>query len=150
MSKKSAKIQNLISGLSHPEYDPHYLGFFACFNQKAYYEAHDVLEELWLAEGKSGSNYFFYKGLIQTAGAFVHLKKQYQEPLHHVHGKRLAPGTRLFRLALVNLAAYPENYRGVKLKAIRSMNQNYIQALETSPGQNPWSPEAVPYLSLPL
>src|SRR5438067_657768 len=28
--------------------DPHYQGFFQCFNEQRYYEAHDVLEHLWL------------------------------------------------------------------------------------------------------
>ena len=54
--------------------DAHYLGYFACFNRGWFYEAHDVLEELWLAN-RTGPNYAFYKGLIQLAGAFVHLQK---------------------------------------------------------------------------
>lgn len=150
MSKKSAKIQKLISGLSHPEYDPHYLGFFACFNQQDYYEAHDVLEELWLAEGKNGPDYHFYKGLIQTAGAFVHLQKHHQDSGHHVHGKRLAPGGRLFRLALANLERYPQKHRGLDLREVRHLNERYILLLEKAPQLNPWTPDKAPVLTLPL
>jgi len=149
MSKKSAKIQALISGLTHPVYDPHYLGFFACFNQQDYYEAHDVLEELWLAEGKSGPNYHFYKGLIQTAGAFVHLQKYHQASWHHVHGKRLEPGYRLFLLALANLGRYPSPYLGLRLEPILLLNSQYADALKKFPGINPWSPEKAPRLDLP-
>ena len=43
-------------------------GYFECFNRQWFFEAHDVLEELWLAGGKSGPNYAFHKGLIQLAG----------------------------------------------------------------------------------
>jgi hypothetical protein len=51
MSKKSPKIAALIADLHGQARDAHYLGFFACFNRQLFYEAHDVLEELWLAQG---------------------------------------------------------------------------------------------------
>jgi len=74
--------------------DPHYAGWFACFNRGEYYEAHDVLEALWLRE-RGGPNDLYYKGLIQLAGAFVHLQKN-----------RLKPADALFRLAETNLGRY--------------------------------------------
>jgi predicted metal-dependent hydrolase len=96
VSKKSAKIAALIEAQQGQELDAHYLGFFECFNRQLFYEAHDVLEELWLAQGKSGPNYAFFKGLIQLAGAFVHLQKN-----------RLKPAVALFNLAEANLRQYP-------------------------------------------
>ena len=96
MSKKSAKIAALLEGIREPGCDPHYAGFFECFNRQWFFEAHDVLEELWLAGGKSGPNYAFHKGLIQLAGAFVHLQKD-----------RLRPAVALFNLAESNLRNYP-------------------------------------------
>ena len=30
--------------------DAHYLGYFDCFNRQLFYEAHDVLEDLWLPD----------------------------------------------------------------------------------------------------
>ena len=96
MSKKSAKIAAMIAGLEGRDMSAHYLGFFECFNQGLFFEAHDVLEELWLAQGRAGSNYAFHKGLIQFAGAFVHLQKG-----------RLDPARRLFLLAQANLRRYP-------------------------------------------
>src|ERR1043166_10226591 len=95
MSKKSAKIAALIDDCAGQKFDPHYLGYFKLFNQELFYEAHDVLEELWLAN-RAGPNYSFYKGLIQLAGAFVHLQKN-----------RLRPSAALFKLARTNLAKYP-------------------------------------------
>ena len=49
--KKSQRIAGLVADLNLPEksgHDPRYLGYFACFNDGLYYEAHDVLEDLWL------------------------------------------------------------------------------------------------------
>ena len=91
MSKKSAKIAAMIEGLRGRDLSPYYLGYFACFNQQLYFEAHDVLEELWLVDRK-GPDGDFYKGLIQLAGAFVHLQKN-----------RLRPSAALFKLAEANL-----------------------------------------------
>jgi predicted metal-dependent hydrolase len=79
VSKKSPRIAAMIAGLSRPGMDPHYLGYFECFNQQLFYEAHDVLEELWLAQRRQ-PNDLFYKGLIQLAGAFVHLQKNRLKP----------------------------------------------------------------------
>ena len=74
MSKKSVKIAALIDQCQGHDLNAHYLGYFVCFNRGLFYEAHEVLEELWLAD-RHGPNGSFYKGLIQLAGAFVHLQK---------------------------------------------------------------------------
>jgi XTP/dITP diphosphohydrolase len=94
VSKKSAKIAELISSFEGRGLDAHYLAYFECFNQGFYYEAHDVLEDLWLAD-RLGPNGAFYKGLIQLAGAFVHLQKG-----------RMRPSAALFKLAEANLQGY--------------------------------------------
>ena len=86
--------------------NPCYQGYFRCFNDGLYYEAHDVLEHLWLGNGRDDANHAFYKGLIQVAGAFVHLRKQYEHPAHAKHGRRLRPAVRLFALAQANLTPY--------------------------------------------
>ena len=58
--------------------DSHLIDFVACFNRQAYYEAHDVLEELWLRT--TGENRDFYKGLIQTAAVFLKLQQGKADP----------------------------------------------------------------------
>jgi predicted metal-dependent hydrolase len=89
---------------------PCYVGFFRCWNEQRYYEAHDVLEHLWLRTTTDDARYF--KGLIQAAGGFVHLQKQYLRPTHPKDGRRLYPAVRLFRLAENNLAPYaPRRHR---------------------------------------
>ena len=58
--------------------DSHLIDFIACFNRQAYYEAHDVLEELWLKT--SGERRDFYRGLIQTAAVFLKLQQGKPDP----------------------------------------------------------------------
>jgi predicted metal-dependent hydrolase len=98
VSKKTAKIAALIEGVDAAGVDPHYAGYFACFNRGLYYEAHDVLEEMWLPVRQQPDGAFF-KGLIQLAGAFVHLQKG-----------RLRPADALFALAEVNLRKFPDEH----------------------------------------
>lgn len=136
--KKSEKVAALVA--SHGEaglYDPHYSGYFRCFNRQLYYEAHDVLESLWLGRRKA-SEADFYQGLIQLAGAFVHLQKG-----------RLAPASRLFALALKKLEPYPSLYAGLDLEGVRQLCRRHRDALEAGGFRiNPWSPDRAPALNL--
>jgi predicted metal-dependent hydrolase len=86
---------------------PALLGFLECFNQQEYFEAHKVLEPTWLAQ-RGRAKEGFYKGLIQLAGAFVHLQ-----------ANRFAPAAALLALAQRNLASCPRNQDGLAVDAIR-------------------------------
>lgn len=124
---------------------PCYQGYFTCFNEGRYYEAHDVLEHLWLRDGPTGANHAFYKGLIQLAGAFVHLRKQFEHPSHAKHGRRLRPAARLFALARANLDPYEPRHLGLDVGAVRSLCAAQVAALlETDYTRNPWSPDHRP------
>ena len=137
MSKKSEKIAALIMGLRGQDVDPHYLGYFECFNLGLYFEAHDVLEELWLADRKS-SNYSFYKGLIQLAGAFVHLQKN-----------RLRPSAALFKLSRTNLQKYPAQHEHLEVKKVLLLIEGWLEELEKGDfALNPLGPNNVPKLFL--
>ena len=118
--KKTARIATLIERCQGMDYDAHYLGFFECFNQGLFYESHEVLEELWLTERK-GPNDAFYKGLIQLAGAFVHLQKN-----------RLRPAGSLFKLAKANLEKYPTLHHGLKVIGVLQMIKDWLQKLEVA------------------
>ena len=48
---------------------PFYRAYFRCWNEQRYYEAHDVLEQLWLNNDTADDN--FFKGLIQAAAALL-------------------------------------------------------------------------------
>jgi len=137
MSKKSAMIAELIASCQGRELDAHYLGYFECFNQGLFYEAHDVLEELWLPN-RNGSNGPFYKGLIQFAGAFVHLQKG-----------RLQPAAALLRLAQANLQKYPATHERLKVHDVLASIGRWLERLETNGATRiPLTPETAPRLAL--
>src|SRR5215469_665742 len=129
------------------ENHPYYLAFFRCWNEQEYYEAHDVLEQLWLDTKSLDSN--FFKGLIQAAGAFVHLQKHFQHPSHAKHGKRLPPAVRLFRLAQKNLANFAPWHYALDVAALCQLLSRYADEIVGSDYTvNPWSPETAPKLEL--
>jgi Domain of unknown function (DUF309) len=127
---------------------PYYRAFFQCWNEQRYYEAHDVLEQVWLGKTIDPEDAQYFKGLIQAAGAFVHLQKHYQHPTHPKHGKRLAPAVRLFRLAEKNLAPFEPKRHDLDVAQFREMLARYCQAVDAGRGKNPWSPDSAPKVAL--
>jgi len=107
-----------------------------------------VLEQLWLVEANAELARF-YQALIQAAGAFVHLQKNFQQPSHPKHGRRLRPATRLFALALRNLEDLPDEYHALDLPVLRELLVRYRDAIiAVDFKNNPWSPENAPKLNL--
>ena len=142
VSKKTGKIAALIESFQGRELDAHYLGYFECFNQGLFYESHDVLEELWLAD-RTGPNGSFYKGLIQFAGAFVHLQK------HTGQRPRLRPAAALFKLAQANLVRYPAIHEALDLSVVLRMIEDWLERLEAGGFQiNPLTESTTPRLRL--
>jgi len=126
----------------------YYAAFFQLWNAQKYYEAHDVLEQLWLVE-KNAELARFYQALIQAAGAFVHLQKNFEQPSHAKHGRRLRPATRLFELALRNLEGLPNEFHVLNLVQFRKILLRYRDAIIAADfKKNPWSPEAAPRVAL--
>lgn len=137
MSKKSGRIAELIESCRGQKLDPHYLGYFQCFNQGLFYESHDVLEELWLGcrRERRGN---FYKGLIQFAGAFVHLQKN-----------RLRPAAALFRLSASYLHAYRPEHEHLDVEAVLRVAGEWTGFLEAARFEkNPLLDRAAPILTL--
>ena len=117
--------------------DSHYLGYFDLFNRQKFYEAHDVLENLWLPD-RQGANGAFYKGLIQLAGAFVHLQKN-----------RLRPAAALFKLARTNLQKYPRSHEHLDVAAVLQLIENWLRGLELQDFKvNPLTETNAPRLNL--
>ncbi|PYI95813.1 MAG: hypothetical protein DME98_14810 [Verrucomicrobia bacterium] len=126
---------------------PFYRAFFRCWNEQRYYEAHDVLEQLWLKTKPRDADYF--KGLIQAAGAFVHLQKRFEQPSHAKHGRRLPPAVRLFRLAERNLSNFTPRHYGLDVAALCELLQKYADQIVASDYEtNPWSPQTAPKLEV--
>ena len=140
-------VENVDPDQAEVEKHPYYLAFFSCWNEQQYYEAHDVLEQLWL-NAKSPDRDFF-KGLIQAAGAFVHLQKHFEHPSHAKHGRRLSPAVRLFGLAQKNLANFAPWHRALDVAALRRLLSRYADQIVASDYTiNPWSPDTAPKLKL--
>lgn len=150
--KKFDRMEAFVAGLA-PEapasVHPCYAGYFVCFNRGDYYEAHDVLEHLWLRE--TGPDAAFYKGLIQFAGGYVHLRLHHLHPHHPKHGRRLAPAARLFDLAIANLAPFGPWRHGLEIPAVLRLAHFATHRLRESQfTENPWSPDHRPQLDLRL
>ncbi len=120
MSHKTEKVFELLKGIDCKGHDPRYAGFFELFNRQKFYEAHDVLEDLWLPVRKEQGG-DFYKGLIQLAGAFVHLQKE-----------RLRPAGALFKLARTNLGKFPPQHEYVNLVEVLALIDGASKTLEGS------------------
>jgi predicted metal-dependent hydrolase len=118
VSQKKARIAEIVRRFEGQRYDPHYLAFFECFNRRQFYEAHEVLENIWLPQ-RQHPNGAFYKGLIQVAGAFVHLQKG-----------RLRPAGALFGLAEKNLALFGQMHEGLDLERVRGVIEDWLQMLQ--------------------
>src|SRR5882672_9752182 len=139
--------ENVNPDLADVERHPYYLAFFRCWNEQRYYEAHDVLEQLWLKTKSPDADYL--KGLIQAAGAFVHLQKRYQHPSHAKHSRRLPPAVRLFRLAEKNLSRFAPRHHGLDVAALCQLLRTWADRIVASDYKtNPWSPETAPKLEL--
>jgi predicted metal-dependent hydrolase len=149
MSKRE-RISDFVSSLEGVEATERdfYTAFFRLWNQQRYYEAHDVLEQLWLTE-ENADRARFFQALIQAAGAFVHLQKNFEHPSHEKHSRRLRPAMRLFALASRNLDGLPDEFRGLDLVSFRELLANtYKRIVESDFKTNPWSPAKAPRLRL--
>jgi hypothetical protein len=153
---KGERISQLVGQLLGQDVDlaggetaqhPFYLAYFQCWNEQRYYEAHDVLEQLWLKTNSPDAD--FFKGLIQAAGAFVHLQKNFEQPTHPKHGGRLRPAVRLFELAEKNLAPFASRHHALDVAAVLDLLRSTREKIVTSDYKtNPWSPENAPKLTL--
>ena len=138
MTHKSGKVAEMVAQFAGRRLDARYLGYFDCFNRQLFYEAHDVLEDLWLLD-RQGPSGDFFKGLIQLAGAFVHLQKN-----------RLRPADALFQLAERNLGKYPKDHEAADVAAFLDLILSWRRALaEKGFESNPLSTSAAPVLKMP-
>jgi uncharacterized protein len=87
------------------------------FNLAEFYDAHEVLEDVWRAE--NGPQKLFLQGLIQVAVA-----------LHHHSTGNVAGAKSLLRRARKNLSGYPDHYCGVVLIELRRSLADWQSALD--------------------
>ncbi|MBI1977388.1 MAG: DUF309 domain-containing protein [Candidatus Omnitrophica bacterium] len=94
------------------------------FNEEAFYECHEVLEDLWLKTQDEYKN--LYKGLIQAAVA-----------LHHLKRKNLSGARKLYQTSSCYLSQYLPHALGLNvaklildLKSCFEENYKFIPKLE--------------------
>ena len=87
------------------------------FNKGEFFDAHEVLEEVWRAAPSSEKK--FLQGLIQVAVA-----------LHHYSRGNLIGARSLLKRAHRNLSSYPEQHGGIRLAAFRDSVTRWSEALE--------------------
>ncbi|MDR6225949.1 putative metal-dependent hydrolase [Desmospora profundinema] len=105
------------------EKSPLFIRFLYHFNvDRDYYECHEVLEELWLEEGRDP----LYQGLLQVAVALFHCRNG------NLNGAR-----KLFRQALDKLRNYPGESLGIDLARLRRKSEAYLADLERA-GEAPF------------
>jgi predicted metal-dependent hydrolase len=100
-----------------------------------YFEAHEVLEEVWLEE--PGADFAFLQGLIQAAAAFHNLNR----------GKRQGP-VRVLDASLEKLRGYGDSHLGVNLDRLRTQLELTRERARERPEGTPWPPEwalRIPY-----
>jgi predicted metal-dependent hydrolase len=135
MDHKNPLIDEILARCRGQKAVEHYLAFFECFNRQLYFEAHEVLEHIWLPH-RNGANGLFYKGLIQLAGAFVHVQKS-----------RPGPANALFKLAAGNLEKYAPAHEGLHVQIVLDMIAKWRHTLESG-GRIDIQPGSIPVLSL--
>ena len=87
------------------------------FNSLEFYDAHEVLEDVWRAE--HGPHKLFLQGLIQVAVA-----------LHHHSTGNLVGCRSLLKRAGRNLSSYPEDYFNLNLTQLRESLSAWQMALD--------------------
>ena len=148
VTHKSGWISERVAHLTGRTHDPRYLGYFECFNAGEFYEAHDVLEDLWLeTRGQADAN--FYKALIQLAGGFVHLT-MHENPKWPAAGPRLRPAHKLMGMARGYLEHYPETHHGLDVEKVFQLIDFWREAVGQGDFQsNPLHCQPRPKLPVP-
>ncbi len=89
----------------------------ALFNQGAFFEAHEALEDVWRAAPQPEKK--FLQGLIQVAVA-----------LHHHGNGNLAGARSVLRRAFRNISLYPEGFGGIHSAALLHSISEWQRALD--------------------
>ena len=101
---------------AEPDFDPKFVRFLVLFNRdRDYYDCHDVMEELWLEEGRNR----FWQGLLQVAVG-----------LHHYGNRNYTGAAKLLRAALEKLDGYADTEAGIDVKRLREEAAAVLGPLE--------------------
>lgn len=106
----------------HP-YDERFIHFVVLFNvDRDYFECHEVMEELWLEEGRN----LLYQGLLQAAVG-----------LHHWRNDNFSGAVKLFNQAEQKLVQYADVEMGLDLQQLRADVASSLKVLTSEAGARP-------------
>jgi predicted metal-dependent hydrolase len=94
-----------------------YLMGIELFNRAEFFDAHEVLEDVWRAAPEGEKK--FLQGIIQVAVALY----------HHANGNSVGARS-VLRRAFRNLSRYPEGFAGVQLGALLHSISNWQRAID--------------------
>lgn len=114
-------------------HDERFIEYIALFNERAFWECHEVLEDLWL-DTYDGDRHF-YQGLIHFAAAF-----------HHLWRGNRSGCRKLMTTTLSHLDGFPAEHLGLDLGVVRGAAQAWLGRLDD--GQAVYDDTQVPRLSL--
>jgi len=86
------------------------------FNSGDFFEAHEVLEEIWRAAPEGEKK--FWQGLVQIAVAF-----------HHRSTGNTIGARSLLNRAIQNLSPYPDIYCGIQLRQLKVSLEKWPEAI---------------------
>lgn len=115
--------------------DARYLEYFHLFKEEKFFEAHEILENLW--RETKGEDREFYHGLIQLAAALVHFQKA-----------NLKGTKELFRTASRYLQPYLPRYGGVHLSKVLKDFEAFLKVWSQSPGEPQLAKRYLPKIGL--
>ncbi len=94
-----------------------YLEGLELFNREEFFDAHEVLEDVWRAAPEEERK--FLQGIIQVAVALYH------------HGNGNSVGARsVLRRAFRNLSRYPEGFAGIHLASLLHSISDWQRAMD--------------------
>lgn len=109
--RHAASLANVIG-------DSRFLAYLIHFNRdRDYFECHEVMEELWLEEGRSS----LLQGLLQAAVG-----------LYHWDNGNRSGAIKLMRASLEKLEPYGENALGLNLSQLRLDLNRSLEALSSA------------------
>ena len=116
-----------------------YLEGIRLFNEREFFECHEVLEDLW--QETLGPERKFYQGLIQAAVA-----------LFHFGNENLGGARKLYQSTEKNLAPYRPYFSGLDLEKfmgdMKFCFQHLLEASETYPSGVELDDERIPTIEL--
>ncbi|OWA33591.1 hypothetical protein B9G55_19740 [Saccharibacillus sp. O16] len=102
--------------------EPQFVAFLVYFNRdRDYFECHEVLEELWLEQGRNP----LYSGLLQLAVALYHFRNGgITQAYNKIEGAR-----KMMRSSIAKLSAYPGDSLGIRLDKLIDEAHQYARKL---------------------